>query len=181
MTRWLLRLLALVSLLLTLVTAGVWVQSYLGGFFFGGDWPPFTGIDVGGYGVGADSYHGKVCFRWAEHSREKKWFSSVYMNTSPNYFAIDVHIAPAGKPAPLGNVWASHGVVGIRCWFAMLASLLLIVPWVFCSFRERRIRGRSRQGLCPKCGYDLRATPARCPECGTRVEPPPGAAVSESQ
>lgn len=50
----------------------------------------------------------------------------------------------------------------IPLWF--LTGLFAILPaWrIFKHLRRPRESGR-----CATCGYDLRATPTRCPECGT--------------
>jgi hypothetical protein len=52
-------------------------------------------------------------------------------------------------------------------WFLMIVAVL---PGVL-ALRRRGIRERRRTDrLCTHCGYDLRASPGRCPECGETAE-----------
>jgi hypothetical protein len=53
----------------------------------------------------------------------------------------------------------------IPMWLLVLATSAF--PTIRCILGWRRIRrSRGTLNVCFKCGYDLRATPERCPECG---------------
>jgi hypothetical protein len=61
--------------------------------------------------------------------------------------------------------WRMDGfLVGIRHW-ALVLSFAVLPAYRWRAAWRRRVRRQT--GLCPSCGYDLRATPDRCPECGT--------------
>ncbi len=67
-------------------------------------------------------------------------------NHLPNHIRVDVYVAP-------------H-------WFVALLFAALPAVRLRSILRTRRQNRRNRAGLCQHCGYDLRASPNRCPECG---------------
>ena len=56
--------------------------------------------------------------------------------------------------------------IGVPHWILVLLSAVLPVAWALSAVRRFR---HVWAGVCPACGYDLRASPDRCPECGTPV------------
>jgi hypothetical protein len=69
-------------------------------------------------------------------------------------------VAPGEKLGPDYHVWQLY----VPSWLPAASFSLLPIWWlVGGSKRQRRVL----ENHCEKCGYDLRATPDRCPECGT--------------
>jgi 4-amino-4-deoxy-L-arabinose transferase-like glycosyltransferase len=59
--------------------------------------------------------------------------------------------------------------VGVFVRFWQLLVIVSLPALVLAAFAiSSRVRA-PRQGRCAICGYDLRASPDRCPECGTAV------------
>jgi hypothetical protein len=47
-----------------------------------------------------------------------------------------------------------------------VAVLVILIRWDVRRRRRIHEAATAPSGLCASCGYDLRATPGRCPECG---------------
>jgi hypothetical protein len=96
-------------------------------------------------------------------------FSGINWWQNAGFDAFDLQLKPRY------NAFALHDWLQPR-WSGRARSIALpywAIAVAFCILpgivllRFIRHTHRSRVGRCPSCGYDLRATPDRCPECGT--------------
>jgi len=121
----------------------------------------------------ADQSLGRYTTKQAEIYRESRNVSWSHLkpHAEPNKW---LRTGPEGRLNRLGfcywrgqqpgrNIMIMR-VVGFPWWAPTLLFSLLPLTTLFFIFLRRR---RRKINTCPTCGYDLRATPDLCPECGT--------------
>ena len=167
MKRRLFSILFVVSLLLLLAVCALWVRSY---------WQAdcLSRFD-GGVQRGIMSTRGRVSLWRAENTTVREHPDQVWgMWSGAASDLEEFRILPSSYRQFVGfgyAEWSSQSVSGLHqsehelvvpLWAVAVASALLPSLSLFGFWRRRA----DRPGLCPSCGYDLRATPERCPECG---------------
>jgi hypothetical protein len=174
--RRLFNLLAALSLLLCAATGVMWMRSYWRAECFMKTW---VAKDDEVWKWLIESCNGVVCFGhlhalhvfgYSEGSESSYWCStpnpdeSAYPIAEPRdeqfrVFGIELLINSRGSPIHITSPY----------WVFLVATGLLPAAWLFV---RRRVNSRALSGLCADCGYDLRATPEQCPECGAVADGP---------
>jgi hypothetical protein len=147
-------ILATLSLLLCAAVLVMWVRGYATSGYH---------LALPVFDSELASHHGLIGVRItairAARSREADYVTGWAYGP----FLISYHSVYYPPPAAHSqSVFRAH----LPC--SVLAILFALLPAhrLTARRRQRRLAKRLALGLCPACGYDLRATPGRCPECG---------------
>jgi hypothetical protein len=184
--RIILGLLTLASLIVCLGTIALWIRSYSGSDYVMRRWMiQADRMSIVHDGQSIEWTRGQIRFQLLNDTYYPNGYGEVTMtveNSRPDWSVGRLgprHVYWESPPPRsvwnrLGfmtwqNGWSSsfadsgRKVYAIPAWSIALLTAISPVVWLRRKLRQRRRYGH---GLCPKCGYDLRATPDRCPECG---------------
>ena len=106
----------------------------------------------------ASALHFGPVFRWRRGGVAWEEFYSTHPPGAQRREAAGLR-----RPPPVLVQW-HRMVVPLAYLVALFAVLPTADGWR--RLRQRRRRLRTHKGLCVVCGYDLRASRDRCPECG---------------
>jgi hypothetical protein len=129
------------------------------------------------------STDGDIVAAWEETPGPLVWFSPVESRSDKPAAGFSLTTGAATEYLiPLFGANHSYGwagfqtvigtgywIVHIPCW--ALIALFCIRP-MFAVRQWALLRKRARLNLCIHCGYDLRFSKDRCPECGTAITAP---------
>ena len=166
MKRHLFNLLPILSLLICVATIVLWINSYFR--FCSAYWANTSSFGVVAYvpksEIVAIVFHINHDAHGSEFriSSPPRPFQHYLMSGSP---LSDFHgFGIVHETARFSPSISKFTGLALPCWAIVLATSIAPLIW----FR----RQRTELGKCAKCGYDLRATPERCPECGTVAAKP---------
>jgi hypothetical protein len=106
---------------------------------------------------------------WGEHAASSlptaaKWSIHSYRFSAPaTTFWGRRGFTPLHHDVDPGKMWQYW--IDVPIWLPVLFTFILPAATVVAWLRRKRMK----EGHCPWCGYDTRATPDRCPECGNKV------------
>jgi hypothetical protein len=182
-----------VSVLLLLVTAGVWVRSYwVSDMVYWCDWPSDYAYNHfrkaissrGGLQLVIDHYEGNYmpafethgCHYSARNERQYPVLSDWYFNQplfeGHRQSALGFAVESASSGSSMVGPQLSQTIKSLTLplYFPTLLFALLPAHHFLRVRRRRRAAYRRAKGCCVFCGYDLRASAGRCPECGRETK-----------
>ena len=108
--------------------------------------------------------------KWTDAFAENGGVRGLAMRLQSSAGITDCHALGFGDWGGKSREDGRFRMVGVPLWFPVL---LLMLPAVRFLWVQRRQSRRAMRNQCLHCGYDLRSSAGRCPECGTPIPSAP--------